>query len=149
MKEVIARWSARYPQYAEAFQTYVDQYPKTVRGEIPGMRELISALKAGGCHVYGLSNWSVENFEQICHLYPVLDLLEDRVVSGYVRMMKPYPEIYRLALKQFAVKPEESVFIDDRQVNVDGAQAVGIPAILFRDAARLSEELSSRFGIRL
>lgn len=149
MREVVARWSARHPQYAEAFQLYVDEYPKTVRGEIPGMYGLVSALKGAGFHVWGLSNWSVENFERICPLYPILDLLEDRVVSGYVHTMKPFPEIYRLAIRQFGIRPEESLFIDDRQVNVDGAEAVGLPAVLFRGAARLAEALRSEFGVDL
>jgi FMN phosphatase YigB (HAD superfamily) len=36
------------------------------------------------------------------------------------------------------------LFIDDRESNCAGAQAVGMPSILFRDVASLRNELMTR-----
>ena len=67
-----------------------------------------------------------------------LDRLFDRkVVSGDVRMIKPYPEIFEYLLNLEGIKPSEAVFIDDNPKNVEGARAVGMNAILYSDLASL------------
>ena len=67
-----------------------------------------------------------------------LDRLFDRkVVSGDVRMIKPYPEIFEHLLKLECIAPDEALFIDDNPKNVEGARAVGMNAILYTDLASL------------
>ena len=67
-----------------------------------------------------------------------LDRLFDRkVVSGDVRMIKPYPEIFEYLLNLEGIKPSEALFIDDNPKNVEGARAVGMNAILDSDLASL------------
>ncbi len=56
-------------------------------------------------------------------------------------LVKPYPEIYLRTLKKLKVLPQEAVFIDDRQINIDGAKNVGIDTILFFDQKQLVEDL--------
>jgi 2-haloacid dehalogenase len=65
----------------------------------------------------------------------------DIVVSGEVKMLKPDPAIYYLALDRFGLRPEDALFIDDRLINVEGARAVGMHAHLFTSAAALEAEL--------
>ena len=55
--------------------------------------------------------------------------------------MKPDAAIYRLALSRFGLRAEEAVFIDDNAANVAGAEAIGLPAILFTDAETLRGKL--------
>jgi putative hydrolase of the HAD superfamily len=38
-------------------------------------------------------------------------------------------------------KPEETLFVDDREDNVEGARAAGLSAIVFRGADQLRAEL--------
>ena len=47
-------------------------------------------------------------------------LIEKPVISGEEKVMKPNAEIYRIALQQFNIKPEGSVFIDDYVNNFIG-----------------------------
>src|SRR3546814_6436175 len=61
----------------------------------------------------------------------------DVLVSGEVRLTKPDPTIYRLALERFDLRAETALFVDDRQDNVDSATTLGMRAHLFRDAASL------------
>jgi hypothetical protein len=65
----------------------------------------------------------------------------DIVVSGEEKLLKPDPAIYYLALDRFGLKPGEALFIDDRIINVEGAQAVGMHAHLFTDAEDLRARL--------
>ena len=110
---------------------YYDDFMKMMGGQIPGMEGFVKDLKANGYHVFGLSNWSEETFALVRHVYPVLDLMEDMVISGIERVMKPDHRIFELALERFGIKAEETVFIDDNTANVQAANEVGIKGILF------------------
>ena len=48
--------------------------------------------------------------------------------------------------EKFGLMKEECLFVDDKQINVDGARATGMQAILFTDTRQFEEELK-RFGI--
>jgi epoxide hydrolase-like predicted phosphatase len=66
----------------------------------------------------------------------------DAIILSYeVGLRKPSPEIFRHVLKTLNVGPMEAVFIDDLEKNVRGAKAVGLHAILFKNAAQLEAEL--------
>jgi 2-haloacid dehalogenase len=67
----------------------------------------------------------------------------DILVSGEVRLLKPDPAIYYLALHRFGLKPNEVLFVDDRKVNVEGAEAVGMRGHLFTDANDLRARLEA------
>lgn len=77
------------------------------------------------------------------------DLFDDVVVSGRVGLRKPDPEIYRLAAKLVDVQPEDCVFVDDISANVQGAEAVGMTALLHRTAEGTLPELERLFGVSL
>lgn len=68
-------------------------------------------------------------------------LFRDMFVSAEMKMLKPSAEFYLEAVRRMGVKPEEVVFIDDSQRNVDGARAVGIDARLFVPGTSLAAVL--------
>ena len=53
--------------------------------------------------------------------------------SAEVKLLKPDPRIYQLALSQLDVRAHESMFVDDMPVNVAAAQALGIKGVLCQD----------------
>ncbi len=67
--------------------------------------------------------------------YP-FDLLrasfDDLVISGEVGLRKPDPAIYRLAAERLGIAPEECVFIDDLERNVEVARDLGMIGIVHR-----------------
>lgn len=46
-------------------------------------------------------------------------------------MAKPDPRFYRVVCERLGVPPQEAVFLDDTQMCVEGARAVGMTAIRF------------------
>ncbi|MBI1815395.1 MAG: HAD-IA family hydrolase [Deltaproteobacteria bacterium] len=66
--------------------------------------------------------------------------------SCELRSLKPDPIIFRTALVRAESKPEEVLFIDDVQANVDAARAIGITSFLFTNAHALEADLA-RVGI--
>jgi len=61
------------------------------------------------------------------------EITDDIVYSHEVGLRKPDPAIYALATERLVVDPAEVLFLDDAQVNVDAAAAVGWHAVLHVD----------------
>jgi HAD superfamily hydrolase (TIGR01509 family) len=78
---------------------------------------------------------SVEREFDWIHRFDVL------VWSYQVHMVKPDPSIYRYTLKKLGIRPEETLFLDDKPVNVEAARAVGMKALKFSTVERLREDL--------
>jgi len=56
-------------------------------------------------------------------------------------LAKPDPAIYNLTLERLGTRPEETVFIDDKQPNIDAARELGLVGILFTTVDRLREQI--------
>ena len=65
------------------------------------------------------------------------------VISCEEQVVKPEPEIYRRLLDRYSLDPAETLFIDDRPVNLEAARTFGISTFLFRhrEAQRSCDEL--------
>jgi len=56
-------------------------------------------------------------------------------------MAKPDPAIYHLVLEKLNVRPEETLFLDDKLLNIEAAQALGMRALQFSTIERLRTDL--------
>lgn len=74
-------------------------------------------------------------------VWRIADAFDHIVISAEVGVMKPDARIYRLALDGLGVAPEEAVFVDDFEHNVQGARQVGMRAIHFHSPAQALQEL--------
>jgi putative hydrolase of the HAD superfamily len=77
------------------------------------------------------------------------ELFDGVVISGDVGMHKPQPEIFLLGAERAGVAPEQCVFVDDLRENCDGAEAVGMTAVLHRGAETTVPELERLLGVSL
>ncbi|MGI8439078.1 MAG: HAD family hydrolase [Thermoleophilaceae bacterium] len=76
-------------------------------------------------------------------------LFDAVVISGEVGLNKPAPEIFRLGAERVGVVPEDCVFVDDLRENCEGAEAVGMTAVLHRGAEGTLPELERLLGVPL
>jgi len=109
--------------------------------ENPAMLAWQLELKQRGLLTAILSNMGdnvLANMERTFDWLPRFDVL---VWSYQLRMAKPDPAIYRHVLSKLGTEPEETLFLDDRPVNVQAAQALGMKAIQFSTVEQLREEL--------
>lgn len=141
--EYVAMYKQQHPRCADLIDAFDKRFQEIVLGEIDGMRSLLEDLKQRGYRLLGLSNWSTKVYDTM-RIYPIFELLEDRVLSCEEHLLKPDAAIYRCALQRFGIEPEETVFIDDRIENAEGAKAVGIDGIAFESPAQLREALAAR-----
>ncbi|WP_418992033.1 HAD family hydrolase [Alistipes sp.] len=92
--------------------------------------QLVRELKAAGYKLYVLSNMSRE-FIAFLRRFPVYGLFDGEVVSCEVGTVKPEPRIYEILLERYRLDPAETLFVDDRQANIDAAERLGIRGHLF------------------
>jgi epoxide hydrolase-like predicted phosphatase len=67
------------------------------------------------------------------------------VFSGVEKCRKPDEKIYRLALSRLGLLPDEAMFFDDFQENVDGANRIGMQAVLFEGSHPAIEKIRKIF----
>jgi epoxide hydrolase-like predicted phosphatase len=72
----------------------------------------------------------------------ITDAFDIIVGSGDEGILKPDPKIYKIALERLGVKPEEAVFIDDFNENIEGARKQGINTIHFKNRDQALLELN-------
>lgn len=93
----------------------------------------IKELKSKGYTVLYLSNFNRPAHEQCAEALDFLPYMDGGILSYQDLVIKPEPEIYRLLIERYHLIPEECVFLDDLQANLDGAAAFGIHTILFKN----------------
>lgn len=107
---------------------------------------LVKDLKEHTDHqLYLLSNFDAQAIDSLALLYPeFFSLFDGVIVSGQVGYLKPYPEMYRYLLQTYNLEPEKSLFIDDQYENVQGAEFIGIPCVLYKNPSQLRKQIHQR-----
>lgn len=140
-EDIIAEMKARVSEYPVEAELFFDRIEDIIR-TYPYSKPWVQELKRRGYKVYLLSNYPRSTY--IIHEKKHFDFapfVDGKVVSGFERISKPDPAIYKLLFKRYMLDPGECVFIDDRQVNIDAAVAEGMKAILFTSYEDASERL--------
>ncbi|MDR1120660.1 MAG: HAD family phosphatase [Dysgonamonadaceae bacterium] len=136
--------SQKYPQHRTYIAYFHAHWYDSLGDENPESIALLADLQQAGYATYGLSNWSAETFPVARKAHPFFDTLTGIVISGEERTCKPHPEIYRILMERYRLSPEESVFIDDRQENLDAARRLGMETVRFQSAAQVREALKTK-----
>jgi epoxide hydrolase-like predicted phosphatase len=77
------------------------------------------------------------------------ELFDGVVISGDEGMHKPEPAIYELGAERVGLDPADCVFVDDLRENCEGAEAVGMTAVLHRGADTTLPRLEELLGVQL
>lgn len=91
----------------------------------PGTIDVIADLHAGGTRVALLSNAGFDYGDPF-RRSPMGRWFERVFVSAELGLIKPDPEIYRVVARELGIDVTRMVFIDNKEVNVAGATALGI-----------------------
>ncbi len=101
----------------------------------------IQDLKKKGYRTLYLSNFSKKAGDECADALDFLPYLDGGILSYQDKLIKPMPEIYQLLIERYGLIPEECVFLDDVEQNVEAAKKFGIHTVLFRNQAQANEEL--------
>ncbi|MBV9265356.1 MAG: HAD family phosphatase [Acidobacteriaceae bacterium] len=95
------------------------------------MWEWLDQLHGAGKRIAMLSNMPRDLGEALKSRTDRLQIFDYVTLSYEVRAIKPEPAIYEHCLEGLATEPQETLFLDDRIANVQGAELLGIPGVHF------------------
>jgi putative hydrolase of the HAD superfamily len=105
--------------------------------ENPAMLAWQLALKQRGLLTAILSNMGDNVLANMMRTFDWLPRFDVLVWSYQLGMAKPDPAIYRHTLKELGVQAGETLFVDDRPVNVEAARELGMQALVFSTVEQL------------
>ncbi len=142
--EAAAELNEKFPQYAALIAAWSDRFGETITGPVPGVHAIVAELDARGVPLFVITNFSAEFWPPFHERERAFFArFTDIVVSGEEKLLKPDSALYYRALDRFGLPPGQALFVDDREINVAGALAVGMKAHLFTDAQDLRARLEA------
>ena len=102
----------------------------------------INELKSKGKKVLVLSNFSKSAEHDNPEAMSFLKAVDGGILSYKDKVIKPDPAIYKLLIERYGLNPQNCVFIDDTQKNLDAAEKFGINTILFTEIGQVREKLA-------
>jgi glucose-1-phosphatase len=124
---------------AEAFLNDFRHWPKRL---FPGVRDML-ALLARRCMLACLSNTNTIHWPHMRDTLGFSGLLHRYYLSHEIGHLKPARAAFEHVLADLGCAPSHVVFLDDNQLNVDAAQAVGIQAYRTAGVAEVQTALQS------
>lgn len=106
----------------------------------PEIVELIKNLR-GKYKIGVLSNISGVLPKLLENKYQIAEIIDYPISSADIGVAKPDSKVFSKIVNKLKVKPDELVFIDDKQHNVEAAKQFGIKAIHFMEMEQLKEDL--------
>lgn len=104
--------------------------------------------KRYGLRVIAISNEGRELNAYRITEFKLSELFDAFVSSSFVHLRKPDEDIFRMASDISQTKPEHSLYIDDRHMFVEVAQALGMQGIHYKGLEDAKVELK-RFGFEM
>jgi putative hydrolase of the HAD superfamily len=140
------------PEFERRFAELLGTEPKgLIEGLFAGLQpaepmvEAVRRAREAGVPTGLISNsWVMDHYTD-----EIRGLFDAVVISAEVGLHKPQPEIYRLAAERLGVAPEDCLFVDDLRENCAGAEAVGMTAVLHRDADQTIARVEELLGVEL
>jgi putative hydrolase of the HAD superfamily len=130
------------PEMHRFSETYFDALQPN-----PPMIELMRELKDHGYRMALLTN-NVREWEPTWRaMLPVDEIFELVVDSAFVGCRKPESQIYEITLERLGLPGPECLFVDDVNVNCEGARALGLSAVHFRDNDQAIAEIRAALDL--
>lgn len=115
-------------------------------GPEPAMQSAVLAARRAGVRTGLLSNsWGTRRYPR----GRLTELSDAVTISGEVRLRKPAPEIYALAVERLGVPAESTVFVDDLPPNLEPAAALGMATVHHVDPETTISELEALLEVPL
>ena len=107
------------------------------------MVTLVSNLRKAGCKTAIISNTEMPVVKiidkQIC------DYMDVTVLSCLEGTAKPGRKIYDLTLDRLGIPANQTLFIDDKPENIEGAKQAGLQTILFKTIEKFKKDIAGFF----
>lgn len=120
-----------HPDWEDEILMWQDRWIEMASPAIDHSVRLLRSLRRAGVPVFALSNFGLAPFRVAEANYPFLEEFDLRILSGALEIAKPDSRIYAALEEQSGFHGAELLFTDDRQENIDAADARGWQTHLF------------------
>ena len=103
--------------------------------------QLVQELKDKGNNLFVLSNLHPESIAHLEKEYSFLEMFQGKVISCRINKVKPELEIYQFLITKYNLDVNNTVFIDDVEINVKAAANIGLNSIHFKNINQCRREL--------
>ncbi len=134
------------PNYKESIKKVLNENWVEIHTQKEDSIDFLKDLKTKGLNIYLLSNCSKEAHNFIMQ-YDFTKLIDGGVYSYELNICKPEKEIYQHLIKKFNINPEESIFIDDNEVNVKTSCELGFNGVVFTQLNDVKEYVNKKLFI--
>lgn len=107
--------------------------------------DLISGLRRDGLKVAILSN-VIEPTYNVLKKAGYYDLFDETIASCKVGFAKPERKIYQVSLDKLGTTADKSLFIDDKQRNLDPASQMGFSVIFAENPEQIIRDIKKRLA---
>ena len=139
---VISEMISHAPKYEKEIKSLFGNFRGCFR-KLDSSIGWIKDLKTRGYKVYYLSNYSYLAMKANPECLDFVPLMDGGIFSCDVHVIKPDKRIYELLCEKYDLNPEECVFIDDLERNVEGARKFGIKAIQLVSVKQAQQDLNN------
>ena len=113
---------------------FLARFGDWVQEPYAGAEELVAETAERVC-VAMLSNMNAVHWERAVSDWPLVKRFDHIFTSFQLGLIKPDAEVFHHVVETLGVEPEQVFFVDDNQINVDGALAAGLRAETVRGVA--------------
>lgn len=114
-------------------------FRNNIKKPVKGTKEIIQKLKRKYKLIL-LSDY-LKEWREYLESFDELPMFDYKFFSYQYRKLKQDNGTFQLILDKLKIKPEETLFIDDNEKNVQCAEKIGIKGIIFIDSEQLKKEL--------
>lgn len=116
-----------HPNYEKALRLAIgaDNFDHFTPLYQPNIDLLKKLHETGKYKMYWLSNMNDTEYDSLKQK-GIFDLLDGGIYSCVEHSRKPDPEFYQTLFNRYGLEPQECVFFDDRQHNLDAGEALGM-----------------------
>lgn len=134
--------SEKYPEHAEKIAKILTKDWVKILKLKEDSSEYLIKLKQQGFKIYILSNLSKESYEHNSK-YEFFKFIDGGIYSFESKKIKPDQRIYIELLEKYNLIPEETIFIDDMEENINIANDLKINGVIFNNLEQVKKDVSS------
>lgn len=140
-------------EFIEIYAKLSNQEPSIVYDQLMGLSvidcrlvDFIKSLK-GKYNVCLLSNACATYLRKILNKNNLYEIFDKIYISSEIKKIKPNIDYFEYVLNDLHAKGQESIMIDDREKNINGAILSGINGVVYKGVDNLKEILKTKYNI--
>jgi epoxide hydrolase-like predicted phosphatase len=102
---------------------------------------ILPELKKRGFRLYYLSNFPLDIFDEVKSGHYFFRYFDGGLISAEAKSSKPDVRIYKSLLERYSLIPGQCLFIDDNEINVRAAEAIGMKGLVTHGSPEISKEI--------